>query len=156
VLWPQLADDRLTATIIADGHHLPADALTVIVRAKGLARSILVSDAVAVAGMPPGIYDTPVGGRVELHANGRLSLAGTEFLAGAALPLKDGVARAMSMMGASLADTLRMATENPGRFVGGVGVLSVGSPANLVRFTIEGGGTALKIASVIVKGEEWQ
>jgi N-acetylglucosamine-6-phosphate deacetylase len=156
VLWPQLAENRLTATIIADGHHLPADALTVIVRAKGLARSILVSDAVAIAGMPPGSYDTPVGGRVELHPNGRLSLAGTEFLAGAALPLKDGVARAMSMMGASLADTLRMATENPGRFVGGVGVLSIGSPANLVRFTIEGNGTALKLASVIVKGEEWK
>lgn len=154
VLWPQLADDRLTATFIADGHHLPADAFKVIVRAKGPARSILVSDAVAVAGMPPGAYDTPVGGRVELHPNGRLSLAGTEFLAGAALPLKDGVARAMSMMGASLADTLRMATENPGRFVGGVGVLRAGSPADLVRFTIEDGGTALKIASVIVKGEE--
>src|SRR6202000_2071573 len=26
-LWPQLADDRLTATLIADGHHLPGDML---------------------------------------------------------------------------------------------------------------------------------
>src|SRR6201987_2822953 len=25
VLWPQLAEDRLTATMIADGHHVPAD-----------------------------------------------------------------------------------------------------------------------------------
>jgi N-acetylglucosamine-6-phosphate deacetylase len=106
--------------------------------------------------MPPGTYTAPVGGRVELHANGRLSLAGTEFLAGAAVPLKDGVARAMSMMGPSLADSLRMATENPGRFVGGLGRLRIGSPADLVRFTIERGGTALKIASVIVKGQEWQ
>ncbi len=82
--------------------------------------------------------------------------AGTEFLAGAVVPLKDGVARAMSMMGSSLADSLRMTTENPGRFVGGLGVLRVGSPADLVRFTIEREGAALRIASVIVKGQEWQ
>jgi N-acetylglucosamine-6-phosphate deacetylase len=156
VLWPQLAEDRLTATLIADGHHVPADMFKVMVRAKGFDRCILVSDTVALAGMPPGTYTTPVGGRVELHAKGRLSLAGTEFLAGAVVPLKDGVARAMSMMGSSLADSLRMATENPGRFVGGLGMLRVGSPADLVRFTIEGQGAAVKIASVIVKGQEWQ
>lgn len=156
VLWPQLAEDRLTATMIADGHHVPADMFKVMVRAKGLDRCILVSDTVALAGMPPGTYTAPVGGRVELHADGRLSLAGTEFLAGAVVPLKDGVGRAMSMMGSSLADSLRMATENPGRFVGGLGVLRVGSPADLVRFTIEPGGAVLKIASVIVKGQQWR
>ena len=156
VLWPQLAEDRLSATMIADGHHIPADMFKVLVRAKRLDRCLLVSDTVALAGMPAGTYTTPVGGRVELHANGRLSLAGTEFLAGAAVPLKDGVARAMSMMGSSLADSLRMATENPGRFVGGLGILRIGAPADLVRFTIEHGGTALKISSVMVKGQEWQ
>jgi N-acetylglucosamine-6-phosphate deacetylase len=156
VLWPQLAEDRLTATMIADGHHLPADMFKVMVRAKGFDRCVLVSDTVALAGMPPGTYTAPVGGQVELHADGRLSLAGTEFLAGAAVPLKDGVARAMSMTGSSLADSLRMATENPGRFVGGLGVLRVGSPADLVRFTIEPGSAVLKIASVIVKGQEWR
>jgi N-acetylglucosamine-6-phosphate deacetylase len=142
--------------MIADGHHVPADMFKVMVRAKGFDRCILVSDTVALAGMPPGTYTAPVGGRVELHADGRLSLAGTEFLAGAVIPLKDGVARAMSMMGSSLADSLRMATENPGRFVGGLGILKVGSPADLVRFTIERGGTTLKIVSVIVKGQQWQ
>jgi N-acetylglucosamine-6-phosphate deacetylase len=142
--------------MIADGHHVPADMFKVMVRTKGFDRCVLVSDTVALAGMSPGTYTAPVGGRVELHANGRLSLAGTEFLAGAVVPLKDGVARAMSMMGSSLADSLRMATENPGKFVGGLGVLRIGSPADLVRFTIEGGGTALTIASVMVKGEEWR
>jgi N-acetylglucosamine-6-phosphate deacetylase len=155
VLWPQLADDRLTATVIADGHHVPADMLKVIVRAKGVDRCILVSDAVALAGMAPGTYTTAVGGRVELHANGRLNLAGTEFLAGAAVPLKDGIARAMAMVGCSLAESLRMATENPGRVAGGLGVLRVGGPADLVRFTLLGGGTGLKIATVMVKGLEY-
>lgn len=155
VLWTQLAEDRLTATMIADGHHLPADMLKVMIRAKGVPHSILISDAAALAGMPPGKYDSPVGGRVELHPNGRLSLAGTEFLAGAALPLKDGVAHMTSMTGISLSESLSMATENPGRFVGARGVLRVGSPADLICFTIESGGNSLRIERVIARGKEW-
>jgi N-acetylglucosamine-6-phosphate deacetylase len=154
ILWPQLADDRLTATMIADGHHLPDDMLKTMIRAKGCDHSILVSDAVALAGMPPGKYETAVGGAVELHADGRLSLAGTEFLAGAALPLKDGVAHLVSM-GVSLCDSLQMATENPGRFVGGLGVLRAGAPADLTRFILEAGSSTLKIDRVFAKGREW-
>ena len=51
-LWAQLADQRLTAGLIADAHHLPADTLTAMVRAKGPGRSFLVSDAAALAGSP--------------------------------------------------------------------------------------------------------
>jgi N-acetylglucosamine-6-phosphate deacetylase len=47
-----------------------------------------------------------------------------------------------------------MATANPGRFVGGVGILEVGRPADLVRFSLEGGGTGLRIEKVLVKGKE--
>lgn len=153
-LWPQLADDRLTATMIADGHHVPDHLLKVMLRTKGIERSILVSDAVALAGMPPGIYDAAVGGKVELHGNGRLSLAGTEFLAGAARPLKDGVAHLVSM-GVSLYESLRMATENPGTFVGGIGALRVGAPADLIRFTLKPAASTLAIDRVIARGEEW-
>jgi N-acetylglucosamine-6-phosphate deacetylase len=155
VLWPQLAEDRLTATMIADGHHLPADMIKVILRAKGVTRSILVSDAVAVAGLPPAEYETPVGGLVQLHPDGRLSLKGTGFLAGAALPLKEGIVRAVAMAGISLGDAVTMATENPGRFTGSIGVLRVGAPADLVRFQVDSGGTALRVGTVLLKGKEW-
>ena len=84
-IWSQLADDRLTATFIADGHHLPQDVLKVMLRAKGVGRSVLVSDSVALAGMPAGSYITPVGGRVELHPDGRLCVFGSELLAGSRL-----------------------------------------------------------------------
>jgi len=154
-LWPQLAEDRLTATFIADGHHLPAEALKAMIRAKGVARCILVSDTVAVAGMAAGSYSTPVGGQVALQPDGRLCLAGTEFLAGAAVPLKDGIARASTMAGISLGNSVRMATVNPGRFAGGVGELKVGMRADLVRFRMGSGGMALGIERVLVKGEEW-
>jgi N-acetylglucosamine-6-phosphate deacetylase len=155
VLWPQLADDRLTATLIADGHHLPGDMLKAMLRAKGVDRCILVSDTVAVAGLPPGRYQTAVGGEVELHENGRLNLAGTEFFAGAALPLKDGIMRTVSCAGISLAEALKMATVNPGRFVGGIGMLRPGASADLIRFTIGDNACGLKIERVWLKGEEW-
>jgi len=155
VVWTQLAEDRLSATFIADGQHVPADALKVMVRAKGVERSILVSDAVSVAGNPPGVYETAVGGRVELHESGRLSLAGTEYLAGAVLPLKDGVARVCAMTGVTLAQALMMATANPGRFLGGRGVLEVGARADLIRFTVDGRVPTMKLETVIVGGEVW-
>lgn len=131
--WSQLAEDRLFATFIADGHHLPAETLTAMLRAKGLARSILVSDTVAPAGMPPGLYDASVGGRVELSTDGRLGLLGTPFLAGAALPLLAGVATAMRQAGLSLGDALALASANP-RAAFGLPGLAVGAPADLLRF----------------------
>jgi N-acetylglucosamine-6-phosphate deacetylase len=154
-IWTQLSEDRLTATLIADGHHLPADTIKAMVRAKGVGRSILVSDSVALGGSPAGVYDQPIGGRVELHSDGRLSLAGTAYLAGAVLSLKDGIARAMTMAEISLGESIQMATVNPGRFVGGAGILKVGMPADLVRFSIEDGGMSLRIERVLVKGKEW-
>jgi N-acetylglucosamine-6-phosphate deacetylase len=153
VIWTQLAEDRLMATMIADGEHLPDHILKAMVRAKGVHRSILVSDTVALEGTPPGIYETPIGGRVELHASGRLSLAGTDYLAGAMLPLKDGVARVARVMGGALGEAVKMATENPGRFVGGRGVLRVGERADLVRFTMNEAANQLSIKTVLVAGK---
>jgi N-acetylglucosamine-6-phosphate deacetylase len=154
-IWPQLEDDRLSATLISDGHHVPADVLKTVIRAKGLGRSILVSDTVAVGGKPPGLYHTPVGGHVRLETNGRLRLVGTDYLAGAVVPLKGGVARLSDMTGISLSDSLVMATINPGRFVGGRGIIELGAHADLIRFTVEKNPVAFHIESVIVAGWEW-
>jgi N-acetylglucosamine-6-phosphate deacetylase len=154
LIWTQLAEDRLTATFICDGHHLPADTFRAMIRAKGVERSILVSDTVTLAGLPPGLYEQPVGGRVELTDEGRLGVVGTPFLAGAVRPLADGVARAASFGGVSLADALVMASSNPGRFVGGRGQLSMGAPADIVRFFWSPGETRLRIDQVYLNGEE--
>jgi N-acetylglucosamine-6-phosphate deacetylase len=151
-IWAQLAEERLTATFIADGHHMPADTLKAMVRAKGIERSILISDSVALAGMPPGLYDAPVGGRVELSADGRASIAGTKVLAGAARPLKDGIAQVTVSAVCGLGDAVRMATEIPGRVVGGRGLLRVGEPADLVRFALETETRSLRIETVMVEG----
>lgn len=133
-IWSQLAEDRLTASFIADGHHLPAEALRAMVRAKGPDRCMLVSDAVALAGMQPGRYDVAIGGRVELSPDGRLSMDGTSTLAGAAVPLITCVGRAACMTGLSLAEVLAMATLNPGCFAGNRGRLLAGERADIFRF----------------------
>ena len=153
-IWAQLADDRLTASFIADGHHLPADTLKSMLRAKGLSRAVLVSDSVALGGMPPGIYEQQIGGRVELSADGRLGIVGTPYLAGAARPLKDGVAMAARSAGLALADALKLATENPGRFVGGRGRLAVGAAADLMRFRWRPGDPTLAIDAGLSTGRE--
>lgn len=151
-LWTQLADDRLTAGFIADGHHLPADTLTAMIRAKGLDRSLLVSDAVALAGLPPGRYQTPVGGNVDLSADGRLVQAGSPYLAGAARSLADGVAQAVDSARLTLGEAVALATRQPGRFTGGRGVLRVGAPAELIRFAWSPGDPTLAIDTVLAQG----
>jgi N-acetylglucosamine-6-phosphate deacetylase len=155
LIWAQLAEDRLSATMIADGHHLPADTLKAMLRAKTVQRAILISDLVMLAGMPSGEYETPVGGKVELHADGTLNMAGTCYLAGATATLKDAIAYVAGNTGFSLGDAIQMATENPGHFVGGRGVLRVGAPADLIRFRWKDGASSLAIEDVIVQGRSW-
>lgn len=152
-IWAQLADDRLTATFIGDSHHLPADTLKAMLRAKGLDRALLVSDIVAPGGLEPGIYHQTIGGRVQLWANGRLGPPGTPYLAGAALPLADDVARTIAMTGLSLAEVLRLATVNPGRFAGGRGRLAPGERADLMLFEWAPGDEKLGIAETYLEGE---
>lgn len=133
-IWTQLAHDRLTATFIADGHHLPQDVLKVMLRAKGVARSVLVSDSVALAGMTPGTYTSPVGGQVQLWPDGRLCVLGSELLAGSTASLAQCIGQVVRTTDTPLSDALAMATANPGRYATGSGQLAIGCRADLVRF----------------------
>lgn len=117
-LWAQLAEDDLLAMLIADGHHLPADTLTVMIRAKSPERCVLTSDSAALAGMPPGRYATPVGGEVEVSADGRLSLPGTSLLAGSGRSLHDCLAWAQANLPFSERELLSMATSVPAALLG--------------------------------------
>jgi N-acetylglucosamine-6-phosphate deacetylase len=76
-----LAEDQLMADFIVDGIHLPTSFLRAALRAKGVTRSVLITDAVAPAGWPPGLYR--LGGQeVELTFDFRVVLANQERLAG--------------------------------------------------------------------------
>lgn len=157
-LWEQLAEDRLSASFIVDGHHLPLSFLRVALRAKGIERSVLVTDAVAPAMCPPGQYRL---GEVEIELRpaepnntGRVTLRGAERLAGSALRMDQAIANVMRMTGATLEEAVAMATRNParvGRMGGRLRGLEPGSRADLVRFVIEEG--RLRVLETFVAGE---
>lgn len=154
-LWPQLADDRLTAMFIADGHHLTPAQLKAMLRSKGPGRSLVVSDAVALGGLPAGKYHSPIGGKVELRADGFLTIDdGTgNYLAGAALPLAAAIPVLVNQVGLTLAEAVALMTSASGRIVGGRGVLAVGQPADLVAFRWDGSSARPELAGVWLRGE---
>jgi len=115
-IWEQLAADELCASFIVDGHHLPPAVVKTFVRAKGVERSVLVTDAVAPAGCAPGPYQ--VGEvAIELTPAGRVQIRGTDRLAGSSLQLHHGVANTARFAGVSLAEAWRMASANPAAVV---------------------------------------
>ncbi|MDQ3870354.1 MAG: amidohydrolase family protein [Chloroflexota bacterium] len=156
-IWEQLAEDRLKAGFILDGHHLPPAVIRSVIRAKGVERSILVTDAIGVAGLPPGVYTSAVGGTVELAPSGRLTLQGTPYLAGSATTLPVCVGIAMRHAGVTLRDAIRMVTANPSRLLGlgqGAGHESVraGMAANLTVFRAGADGAPPLVERTIVAG----
>jgi N-acetylglucosamine-6-phosphate deacetylase len=151
ILWEQLAEDRLTATFIADGHHLPPATLRSMLRVKSAERSVLISDAVSLASMPPGQCRAAVGGDVLLEKDGRLSIVGTPFLAGAALPLRSGISNAVRMAGITWPDSIQMVTKNPARYADRRGELVPGAEADIVLFDISASGE-LEIGSTWLWG----
>lgn len=116
-LWPQLADDRLHASLIADLHHLPPDMLKTLVRAKGRERIILVSDCTRIAGLKAGKY-IEFGAEVELKRSGKLCLSGTDLLAGSASMLLEGVVNTWQATDMSLEEAFAAAATVPARFFG--------------------------------------
>ena len=89
-LLAQLGEPRLTACLIADGHHLPPDVLRALIRLKGKDRCILVTDAVLAASAEPGPYRF-AGMDVVLSEHGAVTVPGGTGLAGSALRLDQAV-----------------------------------------------------------------
>lgn len=117
VIWQQLACDELSAGLIVDGHHLDADTVKVFVRSKTPERSILVTDAMAAAGQPPGQY-TLGDIAVTLDDNGRAYRAHDGRLAGSALTMNKAVALVTRFAGVSLTEAVAMASWLPAKSVG--------------------------------------
>lgn len=142
-----LTDDRVTVGLIADGVHAHPASLRLAVRAKGADRIALVTDMMAAAGMPPGIY--ALGGQaVVVDSNAARLADGT--LAGSLLTMDQAIRNIVRWTDASVADAVRMASEIPAWLLGieAIGQISVGNDADLAMLDVN-----LRVCATIIKGE---
>jgi N-acetylglucosamine-6-phosphate deacetylase len=137
ILAEVLTDSQLTADIIADGIHVAPEVVKLFLHAKGVERSVLITDATAAAGMPDGTYQL---GPIEVEVkDGRCTMDGK--LAGSVLTMDRAVHNVTRFAGWSLQNAVRAATLNPSRAAGlaqGCGVITPESEANLVVLSPSG------------------
>jgi len=136
-IWPQLSNDKITASIIADGFHLTKEEVRSFYKAKGVENTILVSDALDLAGLPPGEYTR--GERTLLLTPNVVKLPKEDVLAGAASPISKCVGVVMNFTQCSLPDAIRMASTNPAEMFGleNIGEIEEGKRADLILFEME-------------------
>jgi N-acetylglucosamine-6-phosphate deacetylase len=147
ILGTVLSDDALYAELICDGVHVAPEIVKLWWKAKGIARAILVTDAISAAGMSDGEYR--LGDFAVQVADGRATANGV--LAGSVLTLDRALANFMEFTGAPLEDALRLLTVNPALMIGlceHVGSVAVGQMANLVAVDRAG-----KLVGSVVNGE---
>jgi N-acetylglucosamine-6-phosphate deacetylase len=112
-----LADGRVMVELIADGKHVHPELMRLAVRAKGVDKVCLITDATAGAGLAEGdkflVGETParVGAGVGMTADGT-------SLAGSVSTMIQMVRNMVELAGVSLADAVRMASLNPARALG--------------------------------------
>ncbi len=150
-LWPQLAEDRRSISIIADGFHLNPDEIQSCYKIKGPERTILISDALDLAGLQPGEY-TRWERKVILTPD-VVKFPAENVLAGAASPVSKGVANMMQFTQCSLTNAIRMASTNPAKLIGlnHRGELKPGNRADIILFTV--GEKDLNIEKTYIAGE---
>ena len=152
-IWEQLGDPRLSTSVIADGHHLPASVLRSILRTKSSRNVILTCDAAGLAGCPPGVY-TEGAMRMEILADGRIVVAGQrQFLAGSGADTGQCVVEAVRHAGISLPQAVDMAGRNPARLLGFEEIrLRRGARADLFLFNFPDTGPSLEVVATVAAG----
>jgi N-acetylglucosamine-6-phosphate deacetylase len=145
ILGEVLTSAQLTADIIADGIHVAPEVIQIFLKAKGVERAVLITDAMAAAGMPDGIYQL---GPIQVDVKeGRATANGS--LAGSVLTMDRAVRNITQFAGWTLQHAIRAATLNPTRAAALAhhGHLSPGVEANIVVLSPNG-----EVRRTIVRG----
>jgi N-acetylglucosamine-6-phosphate deacetylase len=112
-----LADDRVMVELVADGKHVHPELLRLAVRAKGIDRICLVTDATAGAGLAEGA-EFHVGGTRGVVRDGVGMRPDGSALVGSVATTIQLVRTMVELVGVSLVDAVRMASLNPARTLG--------------------------------------
>jgi N-acetylglucosamine-6-phosphate deacetylase len=145
ILGEVLTDPRLSGDIIADGIHVAPEVIQIFLRSVGFERSVLITDAMAAAGMPDGTYQLgPI--QVEVK-DGKCTSNGS--LAGSVLTMDRAVRNITRFSDWTLREAVRAATLNATRAVGLAqhGELAPGAEANIIVMSPEG-----EVQRTIVRG----
>lgn len=125
VVGAVLSDRRVAAEVIADFVHIPRRICRRLIRAKGIDRTVLVTDSVRAL-RQPGVRKREGAYR---FADGRL--------AGSALTMIGAVRNAVRGCGCTVPEAVRMAALNPARLLGCErvkGSIATGKDADIVIF----------------------
>jgi N-acetylglucosamine-6-phosphate deacetylase len=106
--------DRLWLMFIADGAHVAFSALGNYLRAAGLERCIVVTDAVAPAGKGPGRFQV---GRFDVEIGEDLIIWAPDksHLVGSAMTMPQAVERLVGCVGLTREQAMRLTVQNPRR-----------------------------------------
>ncbi|MCF3109868.1 N-acetylglucosamine-6-phosphate deacetylase [Niabella sp. CC-SYL272] len=144
--------DAMDVEVIADGIHLPAPLLKLIVKIKGADRIALITDAMRAAGMPEG--ESVLGGRETglkvIVDKGVAWLPDRSSFAGSVATADRLVRNMVHLADVPLADAVRMMTATPARIMGihhQKGALVAGRDADLVLFDAQ-----VNISKTIIGG----
>jgi len=149
ILGAVLSDERIMADIIADGVHVAPAVVQVFLKAKGIDRAVLVTDAISATGMPDGTYQL---GPFQVQVRGdRAEFEGK--LASSVLTLDRAVRNVMSFAKWSLQQSVILGTRNPAQLIGAdtKGELAVGSDADLVLLSAKGEVVHTMVGGQLVK-----
>ncbi len=142
-----LDDERVTVELICDLVHLHPTTVRLAARHAGLRRTVLITDAIAAAGVGDGVYD--VGGLEVRVVDGVPTLAGGAALAGSTLTMDMAFRNAVNSCGLSLVEAAYAASTRGAELLGlDTGKLQAGCAADLVVLDAE-----LKPKDVLVRGE---
>lgn len=130
VVGQALTDPRLTSGLIADLHHVVGAAIKVAFAAAP-GRIALVTDAVAAAGMAPGVYE--LGGQQVITGGSGPPRRVDGTIAGSGLRLDDAVANVVGL-GVDLCTAVDAATRVPADLIGrtDLGRIAPGAVGDLV------------------------
>jgi N-acetylglucosamine-6-phosphate deacetylase len=122
----------VTVELIADGVHVHPGAMEMLLRAKGEEKTVLVTDAIPLAGLADGSFD--LGGE-EVWVEKSVARRADGTLVGSAFTMDRMVANAARWLPLGLSRVIRMATLNPATVIGVAdrkGKIAPGFDADLV------------------------
>jgi len=148
VVGAVLSDGSIYAQIIPDGVHVHPAVVKLLVKAKGIDKTILITDAIRAAGLKDGDYKL-LGQTITVKSG--IARIASGSLAGSTLTMDAAVRNVIEFCGVSLAEAITMASYAPAQSLGLHGTkghLRAGADADIVIFD-----RAMTVKMTIIGGE---